>query len=401
MPSIMTESEVEKVALEIISELGYKILYGPDIAPDGISPERKSYSDVVLVERLRDAVNRINLDIPGEAREEAIKKVLRTESQQLIINNQNFHKKLVEGVDIEYRRKDGSIANDKVWLFDFKNLRNNEFLAVNQFTIIENNNNRRPDILLFINGLPLVVIELKNPADENATLWTAFNQLETYKNQIPALFPYNEIMVISDGIEARSGTITSDKERFMPWKTIDGKEIAPSAMPQLEVLFQGMLDKKILLDLIRHFMVFEQERQDIHKKLAAYHQYHAVNKAIETTLRASGPQGDKRCGVVWHTQGSGKSLTMAFYTGKLVLTLDNPTIVVLTDRNDLDDQLFGTFSRCHELLRQKPEQATSRSELKELLKVASGGVVFTTIQKSSLKKRVTDTPFSLNGGISS
>ena len=377
----MTESEVETAALEIISELGYKILYGPDIAPDGISPERKSYSDVVLVKRLRDAVDRINPDLPKEAREEAVKKVLRTESPQLITNNQNFHKKMVEGVDVEYRRKDGSVANDKVWLFEFKNPHNNEFLAVNQFTVTENNNNRRPDIILFINGLPLVVIELKNPADENATLWTAFNQLETYKNQIPTLFPYNEIMVISDGIEARSGTITSNKERFMPWKTIEGKEIAPSAMPQLEVLFQGMLDKKILLDLIRHFIVFEQERLDIHKKLAAYHQYHAVNKALETTFRASSPQGDKRCGVVWHTQGSGKSLTMAFYTGKLVLTLDNPTIVVLTDRNDLDDQLFGTFSRCHELLRQKPEQATSRDQLKDLLRVASGGIVFTTIQK--------------------
>jgi type I restriction enzyme R subunit len=377
----ITESEIETAALEILTELGYKILYGPDIAPDGTSPERKSYSDVVLVERLRAAVNAINPDIPAEAREEAIKKVLRSESQQLIINNQSFHKELVEGVDVEYRRKDGSIANDKVWLFDFKNLHNNEFLAVNQFTVIENNNNRRPDIILFINGLPLVVIELKNPADENATLWTALNQLETYKNQIPALFPYNEIMVISDGIEARSGTITSNKERFMPWKTIEGKEIAPSAMPQLEVLFQGMLDKKILLDLIRHFIVFEQERKDTHKKLAAYHQYHAVNKALETTFRASSPQGDKRCGVIWHTQGSGKSLTMAFYTGKLVLTLDNPTIVVLTDRNDLDDQLFGTFSRCHELLRQKPVQATSRDQLKQLLRVASGGIVFTTIQK--------------------
>ena len=381
MPSILTESEIEDVALEILLELGYNILHGLDIAPDGINPQRKSYSDVVLVKRLRDAVDRINPNIPEEAREEAIKKVLRAQSPQLIINNQNFHKKLVEGVDVEYRKKDGSIANDKVWLFDFKNPQNNEFLAVNQFTVLENNNNRRPDIILFINGLPLVVIELKNPADENATIWTAFNQLETYKAQIPSLFPYNEISVISDGIEARAGTITSNKERFMPWKTIEGKETAPFAMPQLEVLFQGMFNKKILLDLIRHFIVFEPERQDIHKKLAAYHQYHAVNKAIETTLRASSPRGDKRCGVVWHTQGSGKSLTMAFYTGKLVLSLDNPTIVVLTDRNDLDDQLFGTFSRCHEMLRQKPVQAASRSELKELLMVASGGVVFTTIQK--------------------
>lgn len=376
-----TESEVEEAALEILSELGYKILHGPEIAPDGLHPERQSYTDVVLIERLRNAISRLNTTIPEEAREEAIKKVLRSESPHLIINNKSFHKMLVDGVDVEYRRKDGSIAGDKVWLFDYKNPQNNEFLAVNQFTVVENNNNRRPDIILFINGLPLVVIELKNPADENATIWTAFNQLETYKAQIPSLFPYNEILVICDGIEARAGTITSNKERFMPWKTIEGKEIAPSAMPQLEVLFQGMFDKKILLDLIRHFIVFEQERQDIHKKLAAYHQYHAVNKAIEATLNASSPRGDKRCGVVWHTQGSGKSLTMAFYTGKLVLALDNPTIVVLTDRNDLDDQLFGTFSRCHELLRQKPVQAASRSELKQLLTVASGGVVFTTIQK--------------------
>jgi type I restriction enzyme R subunit len=230
MPPILTESNIEDVALEILSELGYKILHGLDIAPDGINPKRKSYSDVVLVERLRDAVDRINPNIPKEAREEAIQKVSRTQSPQLIINNQNFHKKLVEGVDVEYRRKDGSIANDKVWLF-----------------------------------------ELKNPADENATIWTAFNQIETYKTQIPTLFHYNAISVISDGIEARAGTITSNKERFMPWKTIEGKEIAPSAMPQLEVLFQGMFNKKILLDLIRHFIVFEQERQDIHKKLAAYH----------------------------------------------------------------------------------------------------------------------------------
>ena len=283
----MTESEVEEGVLEILSELGYEILNGLDIAPDGINAERRSYSDTVLVERLRDAVDRINPNIPEEAREEAIKKVLRTESPQLIINNQNFHKKLVEGVDIEYRKKDGKLTNDKVWLFDFKNPQNNEFLAVNQFTILENNNNRRPDIILFINGLPLVVIELKNPADENATIWTAFNQLETYKSQIPSLFSYNEILVISDGIEARAGTITSNKERFMPWKTIEGKEIEPSAMPQLEVLFQGMFNKKILLDLIRHFIVFEQERQDIHKKLAAYHQYHAVNKAIDPTLPLS------------------------------------------------------------------------------------------------------------------
>ncbi len=381
MTRIMTESEVEEVALDILSELGYKIINGLDIAPDGISPERQSYSEVVLIERLKNAVDKFNPDIPEEAREEAVKRLLRSESPKLIANNQHFHKMLVDGVDVEYRRKDGSIAGDKVWLFDFENPENNEFLAVNQFTVIENNNNRRPDIVLFINGLPLVVIELKNPADEAATIWTAFNQFETYKNQIHSLFHRNEILVVSDGIEARAGTITSGKEWFLPWKTIEGKETAPAAMPQLEVLLRGMFDKKILLDLARHFIVFEKEREKILKKLAAYHQYHAVNKAIEATIKASSPRGDKRCGVVWHTQGSGKSLTMAFYTGKLVLTLDNPTIVVLTDRNDLDDQLFGTFSRCQELLRQKPVQATSRNEVKAILKVASGGIVFTTIQK--------------------
>ncbi len=376
-----TESEVEEAALEILSELGYKVINGADIAPDSTNPERKSYSDIILVQRLRDAIDKINPDIPGEAREEAIKKVLRTESPRLIVNNQNFHKMLVNGIDIEYRRKDGSIAGDKVWLFDFEAAQNNDFLAINQFTVIENNNHRRTDIVLFVNGLPLVVIELKNPADENATIWSAFNQLETYKDQIASLFTYNEILVISDGTEARAGTITSNKEWFMAWKTIDGKESAPAKISQLEVLIKGMFDKKILLDLVRHFIVFDQERHKITKKMALYHQYHAVNKAIGATLNASSPEGNRRCGVVWHTQGSGKSLSMVFYTGKLVLRLNNPTIVVLTDRNDLDDQLFGTFSRCQELLRQEPVQAESRDDLKAHLKVASGGIVFTTIQK--------------------
>ena len=376
-----TESEVEEVALEILSDLGYSTCHGPDITPDGTSPERNAYSDVILVERLRDAIDRFNPDIPAEAREEALKKVLRTESPDLITNNHNFHKMVVDGIDIEYRRDDGSIAWGKVWLLDFENPEKNEFLAVNQFTVIENNNNRRPDIVLFINGLPLIVIELKNPADENATIRTAFNQFETYKAQIPSLFHYNEILIVSDGTEARAGTITSGMEWFMPWKTIDGVETAPSGVPQLEVLFRGMLGKKVLLDLTRHFVVFEDVEQGISKKLAAYHQYHAVNKAVEATAAASSPEGDRRCGVIWHTQGSGKSLTMAFYTGKLVLSMDNPTVVLLTDRNDLDDQLFGVFSRCHELLRQKPVQAKSRDDLRDLLKVASGGIVFTTIQK--------------------
>lgn len=383
MSKIVTESEVEEVALDYLSEMGYLRLFGPDIAPDGKSPERNNYSDVVLLRRLRYAVNKFNADIPTEAKEEAIKKLLRTESQSLVYNNKAFHKMLVEGVPAEYRRKDGTITGDSVHLIDFQNPENNEFLAVNQFTVIENNNNRRPDIVLFINGIPLGVIELKNPADENATVESARKQFETYKQQTPSLFTYNGFLIIADGIEARAGTISSGREWFLPWKTIDGKQLAHPTIPQLEVLLRGMCNKKVLLDLVRHFVVFEQDRHIITKKMAGYHQYHAVNKAVERTVRACSAKGDKRCGVVWHTQGSGKSLTMVFYTGKLVLQpeLENPTVIVLTDRNDLDDQLFGTFARCNEILRQKPVQAESRNELKELLKVASGGIIFTTAQK--------------------
>ncbi len=376
MSKVIIESEIEQVALDILSELKYKVIHGPDIAPDGTNPERQSYSDVVLIARLRKAIERYNPEIPNEAKEEAIKQILRVESPDLVINNHRLHKMFVDGVDVEFRKGD-RIVGDKVWLFDFKNPTNNEFLAINQFTIIENNINRRPDIVLFVNGLPLAVIELKNPADENATVLSAFKQFLTYKSEIPTLFHFNEILIATDGFDAKAGTITSDWERFLPWKTIDGKAKAPKAVPQIEVLLKGMLNKETLLDLVRHFVVFEEKS----KKIAAYHQYHAVNKAIEETLKASRPKGNKRCGVVWHTQGSGKSLIMVFYTGKLVLTLDNPTIVVLTDRNDLDDQLFGTFSRCHELLRQSPVQAESREKLRNHLKVSSGGIVFTTIQK--------------------
>jgi len=408
MPKIMTESEVEEATLDILKELGWTIIYGPDISEGGVNEERK-YNEVVLVQRLRHALEKINKDIPREAIEEAIKKVIRTDSQNQIINNQHFHKFVTEGVPVQYKRKDGSVKDDSVLLFDFNNIKNNEFLAINQFTIIEERNNRRPDIILFVNGLPIVLIELKNPADENATIWSAFNQFETYKQQISSIFRFNEILVLSDGLEARAGTLTSNKERFTPWKTIDGKKM-PKSAPQLEILINGMLNKDVLLDLIRHFIVFEidKDKKDgsikINKKIAAYHQYHAVNKAVQSTIRASAnseliiredpeeyglpsvksqPRGDKRAGVIWHTQGSGKSLIMVFFAGKLVVQpeLENPTIILLTDRNDLDDQLFGTFSRCHDLLRQKPKQAESRDEVKELLKVSSGGIIFTTIQK--------------------
>ena len=376
MTNFISEEDVENFALEILNTLGYKILNGPEISPDGSSSERKEYSDVILVQRLKSAIQKFNPKIPQDAKDEALKKILRTESPKLVTNNQIFHKMLVDGIDVEYR-EEGRIKGDKVWLFDSKNPNRNEFLAVNQYTVIENEYNRRPDIVLFVNGLPLVVIELKNPADEEATIWQAFNQLQTYKDQISSLFNYNEILVISDGLEARSGTLTSNKDRFMPWKTIEGSR-PPKSMIQLEVLLRGMFAKERLLDLVRHFIVFEKEKA-LQKKLAAYHQYHAVNKAIESTLRAK--KGNKKAGIVWHSQGSGKSLIMVFYTGKLVLQMDNPTIVVLTDRNDLDGQLFDTFSRCQDIIRQKPIQAESREQLKKLLRVSSGGVVFTTIQK--------------------
>jgi len=379
MPHI-TESHIEEAALEIVDSLGYKILHGPDISPDGGNPERSSYENVVLVERLKEAIDKLNPTIPDEAKEQAVKQILRTESLKLVTNNKNFHNYLVNGVDVEYRHE-GRIKGDIVRLFDFEKPENNDFLAVNQFTVIEGNHNRRPDIVLFVNGLPLAVIELKNPADEEATIWSAYHQLQTYKDEIPSLFTYNELLVVSDGTQARAGTITSNQEWFLPWKTIDGKELAPRDLPQLQVLLQGMFEKERCLDIIRNFITFEKRRRQTTKILAAYHQYHTTNKAIKKTIEAINK--DKRVGVVWHTQGSGKSLTMVFYTGKLILhkKLENPTIVVLTDRNDLDDQLFNTFSASQSLLRQSPTQAKDREDLKKSLNVASGGIVFTTIQK--------------------
>jgi type I restriction enzyme R subunit len=383
MFSKLTESHVEDAALEWFDELGYTVLHGPDIAPGELLAERETYSQVVLSGRLRRKLTDLNPHIPAEALDEAARKLARPESPSLINNNRLFHRMLVDGVEVEYKRADDSIAGDRARLIDFDEPDKNEWLAINQFTVIEGQINRRPDIVLFVNGLPLTVIELKNAADEKADIWTAFKQLQTYKLQITPLFVFNETLIVSDGLDARLGTISSDRERFMPWRTIDGEELAPASMLQLEVLLRGAFEKRRFLDLIRYFIVFEDDGSEVIKKMAGYHQFHAVNRAVSETVAASGPGGDKRGGVVWHTQGSGKSLTMAFYAGRLVLhpAMENPTLVVITDRNDLDDQLFGTFSRCHELLRQKPVQAENRADLRKLLKVASGGVVFTTIQK--------------------
>jgi len=380
MNSTLNEDAVEQMALLILSDLGYQIWNGPDISPGGHHPLREHYSNVVITERLREAIHHLNPGIPYTAKEEVIKRIIRTESPDLLTNNQRFHQFLTDGVPVEYREGDRTV-HDSVRIFDFQDPENNDFLAVNQFTIIENDHHRRPDIILFVNGLPLVVMELKNPADEKATLDKAYQQLQTYQSQIPSLFHFNEILVISDGMEARAGTLTSDFQRFMPWKTIEGEKDALLSMLEMEVLIRGMFNKNVLLDLVRHFIVFDDAEAAIKKKLAAYHQYHAVNKAVDATIEAASPEGDRRCGVVWHTQGSGKSLIMAFYAGKLVLEMDNPTLVVLTDRNDLDDQLFGTFKASQNILRQEPVQADNREHLQELLQVASGGIVFTTIQK--------------------
>lgn len=379
-----TESVVEEANLSWLEELYYSILAGPVIAPGELLAERPKFDQVTLPQRLRSAVLSLNKNIPSEALEDALRRVVLSEAPSLIANNLVLHRRVVDGIEVEYRRLDGTITGDRARLIDFENPEANDWVAVNQFTIIEGQNNRRPDIVIFVNGLPLAVIELKNAADEDATAYSAFKDIQTYKAQIPSLFYYNAFSVVSDGLETRAGTISADWERFMPWRTIEGEELAPSSMPQLEVLLRGMFDKRRFLDLLRYFIVFEEDESgEVIKKMAGYHQFHAVNKAVEETVRASSVDGDKQVGVVWHTQGSGKSLTMAFYAGRIVLhpAMENPTLVVITDRNDLDEQLFGTFSRCHELLRQRPVQATSRDNLREKLQVASGGVVFTTIQK--------------------
>ena len=419
----ITEDAIELLTIERLEVEGYHYRHGPTLAHDGDTPERSSYEEVLLSGRLEAAIARLNPAIPPPARQQALQKIQRLNAPDLIANNEAFHRLLTEGIPVTVHRN-GQERGDLVWLVDFANPTNNDYLIVNQFTVIENEINKRPDAILFVNGLPLVVMELKNAADEKATILSAFKQVQTYKATIPSLFTYNALVVISDGLEARAGALSANLGRFMAWKTADGQTEASPLVPQLETLIRGMLNPATLLDLIRHFTVFEKSKQEdlqtgivtvqTTKKLAYYHQYYAVNRAVESTLRAvnlqkltnlqdlsilhtikedpatygaglpsvaSQPEGDRKAGVVWHTQGSGKSLSMVFYTGKIVQVLNNPTVLVITDRNDLDDQLFDTFAASRQLLRQKPVQADSRDHLKSLLKVASGGVVFTTIQK--------------------
>ena len=403
----LNESIVEDAALEWFGELGYAVGHGPHLAPGEPAAERDSFGEVVLVGRLREAIRRLNFSISEEAREEALRKVLRVGTPSLTQTNRAFHRMLRDGVPVEYPRPDGSIAGDHVRLVDFNDVQANDWFVVNQFTVIEGQHNRRPDITVFINGLPLGLIELKNAADEDATIWSAYAQLQTYKAEIASLLHYNAALVVSDGLQARMGSVTANQEWFKVWRTIDGEGDAPKTALELEVLVRGVFERQRFLDLLHHFIVFEEDPDSgaLHKIIAGYHQFHAVNAAVEETVRASGMSdelsvrekagtywagkmhggklGDRRAGVVWHTQGSGKSFSMLFFAARVVRhpAMQNPTLVVLTDRNDLDDQLFGQFQRCADILGQTPVQASGREHLRELLNRASGGVVFTTIHK--------------------
>ncbi|WP_420634327.1 type I restriction endonuclease subunit R [Candidatus Palauibacter sp.] len=405
--SPVSESTVEDATLDWLANLGWRIAYGPDIGPDTPAAERGDYGQVVLERRLRDALQRLNPTLPSDALDDAFRKLTRPEGSPLETRNRAFHRMLVDGVTVEYRTPGGAMRGAQVSVLDHENSANNDWLAVNQFTVVEGEHERRPDVVLFVNGLPLGLIELKNPADEKATVWTAWQQIQTYKAELSSLFAFNAALIASDGVDARIGTLTAGREWFKPWRTITGETLAERHLPQLQVMLEGMCERRRFLALVRDFIVFEDDGGGkLAKKMAGYHQFHAVETAVQETLRAAalwqearrvaepggryeagrqpgGGPGDRRIGVVWHTQGSGKSLTMAFYAGRIIRepAMENPTIVVLTDRNDLDDQLFGTFSRCRDLLRQPPTQARSRADLRAKLAVESGGVVFTTIQK--------------------
>ena len=400
---LLSESVVEEVALDWFRALGYTVIGGPDMAP-GPHALRESYAAVLFPTTLREVLERLNPELPDEALAAALQQLTHPQGATVEARNRALHRLLVDGVPVEYRTADGAIRGAQARAIDFDQPDANTWCAVNQFTVTEHGNTRRPDIVVFVNGLPLAVIELKNPSDADATIWSAFHQLQTYRQELPSLFACNAVLLVSDGVEARLGTLTSGREWFKPWRTIGGQEPAPVFLPELQVAIEGVFEKSRFLALLRDFIVFEDDGSGVLvKKMAGYHQFHAVQVAVAETLRAAelhqgiaetrgryeagrkpgGDPGDRRVGVVWHTQGSGKSLTMAFYAGRIIRepAMANPTIVVLTDRNDLDDQLFGTFARCYDLLRQPPTQAASRADLRTKLAVDSGGVVFTTIQK--------------------
>ncbi len=410
--AFLSEAQLEAALLQQLADLGYACTSDELIGPDGRQPEREAHDEVVLQDRLQAAVARLNPALPPEAQADAIRRLTQSELPNLLEENRRIHKLLTEGADVEYYGNDGVLTAGKVQLIDYAMPGNNDWLAVQQFTVIAGQYQRRPDVVLFVNGLPLAVIELKAPGSAQATLEAAFNQLQTYKQQIPALFRSNAVLVTSDGIEARVGSLSADLERFMPWRTTDGRRIEPKGQPEMATLVEGVFEPQRLLELLRHFTVFAERDSGLAKIIAGYHQFHAVKKAVLSTLRASRadvaddpaeyglpsvasqPAGDRKAGVIWHTQGSGKSLLMAFYAGLLIHDprMANPTLVVLTDRNDLDDQLFGTFAMCRDLLRQTPVQAQDREDLRTLLARASGGVIFTTLQKFSPVAGETDFP---------
>ncbi|HBX7769120.1 MULTISPECIES: type I restriction endonuclease subunit R [Enterobacteriaceae] len=381
--AFLSEAAVEQALLEQMHVLDYSIEREDDIGPDGRRPERESHDEVVLKRRFEDAVARLNPDLPLEAHQDAVRRMMQSELPSLLEENRRIHKLITEGVDVEYYADDGTLTACKIALIDFEHPEKNDWLAVSQFMVINGENKRRPDVVVFVNGLPIGVIELKAPGNAGAHLLGAFNQLQTYKQEIPSLFNTNALLVTSDGIAARVGSLSADLERFMPWRTTDGVDVAPKGAPELSTLIEGVFEQRRLLALIRDFTVFAETGSGLAKIIAGYHQFHAVRHAVNSTVNASSPEGNHRAGVIWHTQGSGKSLLMAFYAGQLVKhpAMANPTLVVLTDRNDLDDQLFSTFSMCRDLIRQTPVQAESRGDLQKVLSRASGGVIFTTLQK--------------------
>ena len=384
---MINENDLEQNCIDWFKELGWDYYCGYDIAPNSDNPKRSDYKEVVLTDKLKEALFKINPNIPKEKIiDEVIPKLLRFDSPILEVNNRQFHKFINDEILIELR-VDGRSQSDFVKIIDFKNIENNNFVIVNQFTITGNNGNRRPDIIAFINGLPIAVIELKNTSDEDDDIiWKAFEQINTYKQELPDLFNYNLACIISDGVNARIGSITAGKERFGYWRTIREEKEKPNFKFELETMIKGFFIKELLIDYLRYFVIFEENAGNIIKKIAGYHQFHAVRKAVKSTIIATNDIKDGKCGVVWHTQGSGKSISMCCYVAKLMThtKMRNPTIVVVTDRNDLDGQLYQTFCHSKELLKEEPKQADSRDELRALLKRPSGGIIFTTIQKFSL-----------------
>ncbi|MGN5534223.1 type I restriction endonuclease subunit R [Acinetobacter sp. Lyrl_1] len=394
----MNETQLENLCLDWFSENGWEVVHGIDIAPDSSNPLRKDYKQILLEADVQAAFERLNPHLPVSCFEQVLLKLSKPESLDLVTNNRAFHRMLLEGVPVTYKKQDDWV-HDHAFLVDFNHVHQNRFVAINQFTILGTKQPRRPDIICFINGIPFAVLELKSPTDENADIWDAFNQLQTYKEEISDLFVYNEALVVGDGVTARVGSLTANQERFLPWRTIKNEDDKPALEWELETVVRGFFDRELFLDYIRFFVLFETDGEKTIKKIAGYHQFHAVREAVQATIAAANPNGDKKAGVVWHTQGSGKSISMCCYAGKLLQqpAMHNPTLLIVTDRNDLDGQLFETFSNAQELLKQTPVQANNRDELRQLLaERESGGIIFTTVQKFALLEGETEHPL-LNG----